>query len=380
MRVVVFCHSLVSDWNHGNAHFLRGVVTDLQARGHEVRVLEPGHGWSRTNLLADHGQVAIDGFHRAYPTLQSESYSPDTLDLGDVVDDADLVIVHEWTDPDLVAAIGRRHATNGTGTLLFHDSHHRSVTDPAAMAAFDLRHYDGVLAFGDPVRDRYLEHGWTPRAWTWHEAADTRVFYSRDETTSPPPSGDGLPADLRGDLVWIGNWGDEERTAELDEFLFEPVRRLGLRATVFGVRYPDEARARLAGLGIEYRGWLPNYLVPAVFARFHVTVHVPRRPYLEALPGIPTIRPFEALACGIPLVSARWRHTGGLFSAGDDFMVARDGDEMAQHLARLLTDQPLRERLAANGLAAIRARHTCAHRVDQLLAIQSELRSEAVLS
>ena len=55
MRVVLFVHSLVSDWNHGNAHFLRGVVAELDARGHDVRVLEPHDGWSRANLVADHG-------------------------------------------------------------------------------------------------------------------------------------------------------------------------------------------------------------------------------------------------------------------------------------------------------------------------------------
>ena len=56
MRVVLFCHSLVSDWNHGNAHFLRGVVRELLARGHDVRVLEPPDGWSRQNLARRAGR------------------------------------------------------------------------------------------------------------------------------------------------------------------------------------------------------------------------------------------------------------------------------------------------------------------------------------
>jgi spore maturation protein CgeB len=381
VRIVVFCHSLVSDWNHGNAHFLRGITSELIARGNEVRVLEPEGGWSRSNLQTDHGPESIEGFHRAYPRLQSETYTAATLDVDRAIDGADLVVVHEWTDHDLVAAIGRSHARRASGVLLFHDSHHRSVTDPRAMSAYDLSHYDGVLAFGDPIRDRYVQHGWASRAWTWHEAADTRVFYPRDP--SAPPSADlqrFAGAGLGGDLVWIGNWGDEERTAELEEFLFAPIARLGLRATIFGVRYPADAQARLAAAGIEYRGWLPNYLVPDVFARFRITVHVPRRPYLEALPGIPTIRPFEALACGIPLVSALWDQTGGLFTPDEDFLVARDGDDMTRRLEQLMTDTALRDRLVAHGLRTIRSRHTCAHRVDELLAIHAELRKEAVLS
>ena len=73
----------------------------------------------------------------------------------------------------------------------------------------------------------------------------------------------------------------------------DAMEALGLDALVHGVRYPDDALAALAEAGIAYRGWLPNHLVPLAFARARVTVHVPRRPYVEALPGIPTIRVFE---------------------------------------------------------------------------------------
>jgi spore maturation protein CgeB len=69
-----------------------------------------------------------------------------------------------------------------------------------------------------------------------------------------------------------------------------------------------------------------------VFSRYRVTVHVPRRPYAEALPGIPTIRPFEAMACGIPLISAPWQDTEKLFRGGTDFLFASSGAEMAGHI------------------------------------------------
>jgi len=41
MRFVIFTHSLVSDWNHGNAHFLRGIASELLSLGHELRIFEP---------------------------------------------------------------------------------------------------------------------------------------------------------------------------------------------------------------------------------------------------------------------------------------------------------------------------------------------------
>ncbi len=361
MRIVMFYHSLLSDWNHGNAHFLRGVVGELLARGHDVRVYEPKDAWSLQNLRKEHGDTPIAGFRAAYPGLDSIQYDPATLDLDTALDGADLALVHEWNDHDLVRRIGAHRARVGHYRLLFHDTHHRAVTDAQSMAAYDLSNYDGVLAFGGVIRDLYLSRGWAARAWTWHEAADTRVFHPLEGT------------EREGDLVWIGNWGDEERTAELHEFLLGPVKALGLRARVHGVRYPDHARKALKDAGIEYCGWLPNFEAPQVFARFRVTVHVPRRPYVRALPGIPTIRVFEVLACGIPLVTAPWEDAEGLFTPGEDFLVAQNGDEMQAHLKALLADMDKAQSLAAHGLQTILARHTCAHRVGELLAIYGEL-------
>jgi len=91
------------------------------------------------------------------------------------------------------------------------------------------------------------------------------------------------------------------------------------------------------------------------------------------LPGIPTIRVFEALACGIPLVSAPWDDAEQLFRPGADYLVARDGAEMREHLRALLADPAHAAAQAARGLDTIRARHTCAHRVDELFAILAEV-------
>jgi spore maturation protein CgeB len=364
MRFVLFCHSLVSDWNHGNAHFLRGIVKDLRRRGHEVLALEPADGWSRTSLVQDQGPAVIDEILAANPGLQSTLYNPEQLDLDELLDGADVVIVHEWNPPELVGRIGRHRARRGRYTLLFHDTHHRSATAPQEMQAYPLDGYDAVLAFGEVIRQRYLHEGWAARAFTWHEAADTTVFRPQPAPEDP---------EQRRDLVWIGNWGDEERSRELYEHLMEPVGRLGLSATVHGVRYPDDAVAMLRARGLAYEGWLPNHAVPRTFAAHRVTVHVPRRPYARALPGIPTIRVFEALACGIPLVSAPWSDAEGLFRPGQDFLVARDGEHTRRLLRAVLEEPALAHAVASSGLATIRARHTCRHRVDELLAIVGHL-------
>ena len=364
MKVAYFTHSLHSCWNHGNAHFVRGVLRDLAARGHSVTAYEPADAWSRQNLLSDCGESGLEIFAEAYPDLHSVIYSDGAAVVAEAAD-ANLVVVHEWNEPELVAALGRKRAGGADYTLLFHDTHHRAVSDPDAIRRFDLDGYDGVLAFGETLAAVYRRWGWGDRVHVWHEAADTTLFH--------PPTRE---AERHG-LVWIGNWGDDERTDELDAFLLGPAETVGLPLDIFGVRYPEHALATLTRRGARYHGWAPNPSAPRIFARHLATVHVPRRFYVEHLPGIPTIRVFEALACGIPLASAPWQDTEGLFRPGEDFLLARDRAEMERHLLALRNDPDLRASLAASGLETIRARHTCRHRVDELLAVTARLREPA---
>jgi spore maturation protein CgeB len=362
VRFVYFTHSLRSCWNHGNAHFLRGVLRELIQAGHEVDAYEPAGAWSLENLLKDHGPGGLTAYEETYPELSSGTYEPN-FDPDEALADADVVIVHEWNEPWLVAAIGRLRRQGARFTLLFHDTHHRAVSDPNAIRTFDLDGYDGVLAFGEALSEVYRDWGWRDRVFTWHEAADTRLF-------RPPPA-----ETHRAGLVWIGNWGDEERSAELESFLLRPAQTAGLPPDIYGVRYPDHALERLRQYGARYCGWLPNARAPEIFARHLATVHVPRRFYVDLLPGIPTIRVFEALACGIPLVSAPWRDSEGLFRPGRDYLIARDEAEMERHLMALRDDPALRAELMASGLETIGAGHTCAHRVQELLAIVEGLRA-----
>jgi len=361
MHVALFCHSILSDWNHGNAHFLRGIVRALQCRGHQVVVYEPEDGWSAAQLRRDQGADALAGFALRFPDIRWRTYRNARLDLDGLLDGIDVVIVHEWNDPALIAALGRYRASRGGLRLLFHDTHHRMVSEPEAMERLDLDGYDGVLAFGAVLADAYRRAGWGRSVYTWHEAADVSTFYPRQ-------------AETVDDVVWIGNWGDGERERELTDYLIEPVRRLGLRLGVHGVRYPESALAALADVGAEYRGWIPGPQVAAAFARARVTVHVPRRWYREQLVGIPTIRVFEALACGIPLVSAPWEDVEGLFAPGVEFLMARDPEQMAEHLGRLLRDEHERRAISHNGLRRVLTRHTCLHRVLELERILHGLR------
>lgn len=362
VKIAYFTHSLASCWNHGNAHFVRGVLRELLLRGHEVAAFEPAAAWSLTNLLQDHGEKGLASFRQAYPELRCRTYA-DVSAVVAMVDEFDLVIVHEWSGPDLVAALSAARKGGARYLLLFHDTHHRAVSTPADMRRYDLDGFDAVLAFGETLAAVYRGWGWADRVYVWHEAADTRLFH--------PPAAETT----RHGLVWVGNWGDGERSAELESFLLRPARDAKLPLDIYGVRYPEAALDRLDAWGAHYRGWAPNARVPSIFASYLATIHVPRRFYVTTLPGIPTIRVFEALACGIPLISAPWDDCEGLFRVGQDFLMATSEDEMHRLLRAVRDDRDLQQSLVRNGLATIEARHTCRHRADELLTIVDRLRA-----
>ena len=362
LKIRYFAHSWVSDWNHGNAHFLRGLARELVRLGHNVRCYEQLGSWSLKNLMHHEGERAIeeiDDFRRSYPELDIHFYRDDA-GFGDFIaeelKDADIVVIHEWNEPAIVNAILSFKRRYGFRTL-FHDTHHRAYTYPAGILKFHLHLFDGVLAFGEALRRIYTDGFGINRAWTFHEAADIAIFHP-------------LRVNKEFDVLWIGNWGDEERTRELTEFLIEPAATMtGSRFVVHGVRYPEAAVCKLRQAGIDFRGYLPNLKSPIAYAQSAIALHVPRRQYSNGLSGIPTIRVFEALACGATLLCSPWQDSESLFRAGEDYLCVPDGAAMRSEMQRLLRDDAARQQLASNGLQTVASRHTCRHRAEQLVDI-----------
>jgi spore maturation protein CgeB len=367
LTIALFAHSLVSDWNHGNAHFLRGLARSLVRLGHQVSCYEELGAWSMANLVECEGEQAIatiDQFRAAYPELNIRFFQSTHPGfrrfLMQELKASDLVLLHEWNDPLVVNSVLELKGSLSFVALLY-DTHHRAHTRPGEILQFHLHRLDGVLAFGEALRRIYADGFGVRRTWTFHEAADTSRFYPQERAKE-------------NDLVWIGNWGDDERTHELQEFLIEPAAALrGQRVVVYGVRYPAAAIARLHEAGVEYRGYLPNLRAATVYGASKAALHIPRRQYANDLGGIPTIRVFEALACGVPLLCSPWRDEENLFSPGQDYWVACDGHDLQAKLENLLANEKTQRRLGEHGLKTILERHTCTHRAQQLISIYEEI-------
>ena len=365
LRLAYVAHSLRSDWNNGNAHFLRGLLRSMTALGHDVTAIEPETDWSIENLRSEPlGARSLAEFSKAYADLNLTTYAPDesTSAWRARLRDKDVVVLHEWNPPELARKLV--HLRDQLGfKLLFHDTHHRASSSPQQMQLFQLDQFDGVLAFGEALKRIYRDRFGLARVWTFHEAADTSIFHPIESTVK------------RDDVIWVGNWGEGERSTEIREFLLNPVSKLpGTRATIYGVRYPDDALEALRRAHIQHGGYLPNLCTPSVYASARLTVHIPRQQYTSAMAGVPTIRVFEALACGIPLVSAPWQDVEDLFRPGD-FSLVNDGAEMTACMQMLLRNPAVAQDQASRGLRTVLSRHTCHHRAQQLTSICEEILS-----
>ena len=360
LRIGYVLHSLRSDWNNGNAHFLRGLLRAMAQMGHTVTAFEEPGGWSETNLLTEpRGHKAIEQFGAVYPELRTVDTPREVIGFEHAFASMDAVIVHEWNSPEVIAEVLAARDRLGFKAL-FHDTHHRASSSPEQIARLQVARFDGVIVFGESLRTIYRERFGVERAWTLHEAADTTVFYPR-------------AGKRRTDVVWVGNWGEDERAKEIGTYLLRPAARLrSRRFAIYGVRYPDQALGELHEAGVEYRGYLPNLEAPQVYAESGLTVHIPRQQYAAAMVGIPTIRVFEALASGTPLISAPWEDVEGLFAAGDYRSVTSEG-EMERAMCELLEDSAMAQAQAERGLRTVLARHTCGHRARELTAILEEV-------
>jgi spore maturation protein CgeB len=337
----------------------------MRALGHDAVVFEPRMDWSLENLLQERcGEESLQQFAAIYPDLRIEMYEAgsisDTDTWREALKDFDVVLVHEWNPPALANTLLDLRETFGY-KMLFHDTHHRASSSPEQIRLFGVDSFDGVVVFGEVLRKIYRERFSMSRVWTLHEAADTSVC--RPFVNVPEQQ----------DVVWVGNWGDDERSEEIRSFLLEPAAAMAERSfTIYGVRYPQEAQEALRDAGVRYGGYLANLNAPAVYASSQLTVHVPRQQYAREMVGIPTIRVFEALACGVPLISAPWQDAEGLFREGDMLFV-KTGEEMQRAIKRLLERPGEAKAQAERGMETVQGRHTCRHRAEELTEIIEEV-------
>jgi len=167
----------------------------MVALGHEVVVFEPECGWSMENLLEEPcGNGSIAQFQGVYPDLQIRTYTVNAVDRPEnwrgLLSEVDVVIVHEWNSPALANALLELRKVQQY-RIIFHDTHHRASSTPEQIRLFGVDRFDGVVVFGEVLREIYRDRFGMAKVWTLHEAADTTVFKPQRSEV------------MRQDVVWI---------------------------------------------------------------------------------------------------------------------------------------------------------------------------------
>jgi spore maturation protein CgeB len=218
-----------------------------------------------------------------------------------------------------------------------------------------VRRCDAYFSFtGGPTLERLEREYGSPMARALYCSVDPALYYPE-------------PAAHRWDLGYMGTYSDD-RQPVLDRLLVEPARRWTAgRFAVVGPQYPDT----LVWPGnVERTAHLPPEEHRAFYNAQRFTLNVTRADMVAAGYS-PSVRLFEAAACGTPIVSDHWAGLDTLFSLGSEVLVARSGADTLGYL-RDLSDAE-RRRVGQRARARVLAAHSADHRAAELEAYALEL-------
>ncbi len=342
---IVFCGlSITSSWGNGHATNYRALVRELSGRGHDVLFCErdmpwyaaqrdlPEPPWGRTSLYGSVEELA-------------EKH-------GDDVASADLVVVGSYV-PDGVAVCEWALAHAG-GATAFYDIDtpvtlgklrrgDREYLAPELVGSFDL-----YLSFtGGPTLQVLEDEFGARRALAFYCLVDPDAYRPLEEET-------------RWDLGYLGTYSDD-RQPVLERLLLEPASQLAeAHFAVAGPQYPEAIEWPE---NVERAEHVAPAEHPAFYAAQRFTLNVTRAEMREA-GWSPSVRLFEAAACGVPVISDRWEGLDQLFVPGEEILIADGAENVVDFLRCVEEDE--RRRIGERARQRVLAEHTAGRRCEQL--------------
>jgi spore maturation protein CgeB len=344
MRIVFLGLSITSSWGNGHATNYRALVSELAARGHDVLFAERDVPWYAAQRDLPHppwGQTALYG---SVAELRAR-FEPE-------VRDADLVVLGSYV-PDGVE-VGRWVQETARGVTAFYD-----IDTPVTLGKLDRGDHEYLTPDLVPGFDLYLSFTGGPTLQRLEDELGARravAFHCLVDPAQHQP----LAVEPRFALGYLGTYSDD-RQPFVDALLVAPARRL-----------PDEA---FAVAGPQYPAdidWPPNvqrieHLPPPEHAAFYAaqrfTLNVTRAE-MRVAGWSPSVRLFEAAACGVPVITDRWDGLEAVFTPGEEILVADGPDDVVRFLREV--DEPTRRSIADRARRRVLAEHTAARRVEQL--------------
>jgi spore maturation protein CgeB len=359
MHISFFGHSVLADWNNGHAHFVRGLMRELGRLGHQTVFYEAADNTASRLQAGQIGRGSVLETLRVFPFLQVRLYRDGSRDLSAFLSQAlegtDAAVVMQCSEAALIQGVPE--ALSEGQVCLFYDNQYRLLFEEPLYRGYELERYDAVVTSAGSLAELMRARLGLERLEVLHEAADTELFYPR-------------PCRQDIDLLLVANGGEGRERPLREYFLEQSLVFPHLRFCLYGIGYGEQARQQFrTAYRVDYRGWVANPQSPPLYARSRLALHLPREPYTARLPGVPTLRPFEAFATRTCLLCGPWEDTDGLFKEGEHYLRASTPQEMTGLIRYLLENRPARERIAEAGYRNLLERHTCRHRAERLLEI-----------
>jgi spore maturation protein CgeB len=354
MQFVIIGLTITSSWGNGHATTFRGLVRELEARGHHVLFLERDVEWYASNRDMPKPPYGRTELYRTTAELM-ERFAGD-------VRNADFVMVGSYVQEG--AAIGKWVTTVAGGVTAFYD-----IDTPVTLANLErgkvdylsedlIPRYNLYLSFtGGPTLDFLERHYGSPMARPLYCSVDSRLYYpeTRDE---------------KWDLGYMGTYSDDRQPA-LERLLVEPARKWPQgRFAVAGPQYPRDYQ------------WPRNvkrfvHLSPEKHRRFYnsqkFTLNITRAAMVKAGYS-PSVRLFEAAACGTPIVSDAWPGLETIFVPGKEILISHSTEETLQFLQEIPDSE--HRLIGERARKRVLAEHTAAHRALELESYARELVSK----
>lgn len=338
--------SITSSWGNGHAVTYRALLSALHRRGHRVTFLERDVPWYAANRDLPRPPYASVHLYGSLEELR------DTW--TDTIRHADCVVVGSYV-PDGVA-VGDWVLERARGIRAFYDidtpvTLERLAADrPTYIARRQVPRYDLLLSFtGGPTLDRLQQDFGARMARPLHCSVDPDLYRPVE----------GVPE--AWDLGYLGTWS-ADRQPGLARLLLEPAERLpDRRFVVAGPQYPEEIRWPGNVQRIEH---LPPASHPRFYAAQRYTLNLTRAA-MAAVGWSPSIRLFEAAACGTPIISDSWEGIGAFLEPGREILLVADAVEVAAALEVVPEEE--RRALGAAARARVLLEHTPDHRAEDLL-------------
>jgi spore maturation protein CgeB len=339
MKLVVLGLTLSSAWGNGHATTFRALLSAFAARGHDVLFLERDKPWYAEHRDLPHPEFCELRYYQSVAELD---------DWQEVIAEADAVMVGSYV-PDGVA-VGAFVQKNARGIACFYD-----IDTPVTLAKLARGDYEYLDPSLIPGYDIYFSFTGGPTLVRLEQEFDSpraRALYCSVDAERYQP----LPVEKRWDLTYLGTYSDD-RQPTLERLLIETARRSpDKRFAVAGPQYPASI------------DWPPNverieHLPPAEHAGFYsasrFTLNVTRADMIAA-GWSPSVRLFEAGACGTPIISDRWDGIEDVLEPGRAIILADTTEDVIAALDQDAT------RFGEAAREAVLSAHTAEWRAAQL--------------